>query len=387
MLMTTKLPGEGGSVYGPPMRKLLAVVLSLGLVLLVGLIDYATGYEIRVFIFYFLPVGLAAWFAGRAYGLMVAVVSALTWMLADTFGGHVYAVASHFFWNAAIQLGTFAFAALTVSTIAADVGTQRSLIGELSEAIRRLGQLNEDLSREKAETERMNLAIKEDLDMARVVQQAMIPRSLPQIAELDIAIEYRPARQIGGDVLNIYPIDRHRTVFFVGDVMGHGVQAALVMASVNAVARRIVFTDPDPARALAEINKAVFDDFKEHYVTGVWCVVDTRASTAIFSIAGHPKPYCVGSSGHSIQEIGETNLLLGFTEDATYDNVSVPLTPGDTVVFYTDGVVDARSPKQDPVRDRPSARAGEPRRGNDRTGDMRPSYHGRPRLSGKLDTG
>ena len=185
------------------------VAFSLVLVAAIGLIDYLTGYESRLFLLYFIPVGIASWVAGRAYGLFAAIASALAWTTADILSGHAYPLTAHLFWNCGIQLVTFVFAAVTLSRISADLETQKQLNAELSKAISRADELNAELQAEKARIESLNNAIMRDLDTARIVQRTMIPQSVPRISGLDIAIEYRPTIQVGGDVLDALWWFRH----------------------------------------------------------------------------------------------------------------------------------------------------------------------------------
>ncbi len=301
-------------------------MLILGLVLLIGLLDYETGYEAHFFLFYFFPVALASWSVNRRYGIVIAVTSTIIWALADILAGQSYSVWGYQIWNSMIHLGAFLFVALALARIAEDFKTQRRLYG--------------DLSKEKARIEQLNNALINDMETARLVQRTMVSQNTPTLAGLDVAVVYHPASLVGGDLLNIYPITEQKTLFFMGDAMGHGVQAALVMSAVNVLVRRAVQDNPDPAAVLEGLNKALSEDFNGNYVTGVCCLIDTSAGTITLSVAGHPRP--VRTNDVALEEVGRTELILGVQKEVHYHNSTVPLASGDVLVLYTDGLVEAQ---------------------------------------------
>ncbi len=324
--------------------------VAAGIVVLLAAIfvlDYATGHELRLFLLYFLPVSLAGWRLGRTAGLLTAAVSALAWTAADVMAGHEYGVPLHQVWNAAVQLLTFSFVAVLLARTSAGLRKERKLNVQLVEAVARAEELNAGLSREKERVERLNEVTRQDLELAGRVQRAILPPESPQIAGLDVAVTYRPAIQIGGDLLDIYQPAEGRTLFFLGDAMGHGVHAALVMSAVSAVARRVVAADPDPAAVLGELNRTILSDFPDHLVTGVCCLFEGETSTATLAVAGHPPPLCLRAVSETVEEVGGRNPVLGMLPGIRYRTYEVQLSPGDALVFYTDGLVDAENPARD----------------------------------------
>lgn len=111
------------------------------LLLLFGWLDYVTGYEFGVFIFYSVPVGIASWYAGRWEGVVISIASAATWFVADMFAGEKYSSAFLMYWNTAIHIGCFVINAITISKIKATIDSRRQLAKELSQARSELHQL------------------------------------------------------------------------------------------------------------------------------------------------------------------------------------------------------------------------------------------------------
>lgn len=307
------------------------------LVLLIGLIcllDTVTGHELRLFPLYFLPVSIAAWRMGLRAGLGVAVLAALAWTLADVWSEHEYDVRAYQAFNALVQLFTFAFAAILVARIARALDAERVLSAQLTE--------------EKSEIERYHNATTRELDLAAKVQRAILPSESPRVPGLDVAVRYRPAVQIGGDLLHIHRVDEGRTLFFLGDAMGHGAPAALVMSAVSAMLRRLLTVRPEPAWLLEALNAALLTDLPDQILTGVCCLVDVPAQSATIAVAGHAAPLWIRTPHATVEEGGRRQPGLGILADATYAEDRIALTPGDALVLYTDGLIDAPSQRVDP---------------------------------------
>ena len=306
----------------------LGIGLGLGLLILgIGTLDAVTGHELRLFLLYFLPVSLAGWLLGRRQGLVTAFAAAVAWTVADVLSGHEYGEPAHQFVNAIVQFLTFAFVAILLARASAGLRTERALSARLAE--------------EKVRVERLNAATAEDLELAGRVQRTILPAASPQVPGLDVAVTYRPAIQVGGDVVDLYRVDANRTLFLLGDAMGHGVHAALVMSALSVLARRIVAERADPAGLLAELNTALLADFPDQLVTGVACLVDVEAATATLAVAGHPPPHLVRSADGRVEEVGEGSAALGLLSESRYRSSSVSLRPGDGLVLVTDGVLEA----------------------------------------------
>jgi serine phosphatase RsbU (regulator of sigma subunit) len=220
------------------------------------------------------------------------------------------------------------------------VGFFQQIAGQLS-AIVEKSRLYGELAEQKAMIEKQNTAMTRDLDMARLVQQALIPQKAPQLAGLDIAFGYEPVVQVGGDILDIIPLGDGRVLFFVGDAMGHGVRAALVMSVVKAALYSAVPVDPRPGRVLASVNKTLGRLFGDYFVTAVCCLVDPRGRRAELALAGTAGPWWFKAKTGEASQEGRPALPLGIAEATEYEAAPLELDPGDALVFSTDGLVEA----------------------------------------------
>lgn len=125
-------------IVGTPRR---ASAIAAALLAALTWVDFATGYELGLFVFYFVPVALAAWFVGRRAGLAFAVLAAICWYLSDWLSGHPYSNALFIYWETVMRLVSFLTTALTLSRIRADLARERHLRASLEEALARVRQL------------------------------------------------------------------------------------------------------------------------------------------------------------------------------------------------------------------------------------------------------
>ncbi len=219
----------------------------------------------------------------------------------------------------------------------------RQIAGQLATIVEK-GRLYSELAERQATIERHNAAMTRELEMAQRVQRSLIPEQIPKVRGLEIAYEYEPAIQVGGDALDIIPLGDGRTLLFVADAMGHGVQAALVVSVVKAAVQSATEEDPRPAAVLAHVNKVVARLFSEHFVTAACCLVDPEGLSAEFSLAGHMGPLWLQSETGSVVQQNNAGLPLGIAEESAYETSSITLGHGDALFFYTDGLVEAFDP-------------------------------------------
>ena len=198
-----------------------------------------------------------------------------------------------------------------------------------------------ELKEARETIERQNAAMLHDLAMARRVQLGLVPTEDLSVQGLDFAFLYEPATQVGGDVLDIVQTEDGWTVILVADVMGHGVQAALVMTAVKSALLSALRTSRDPARILGRMNRHLGDLFAEHFVTAVCCVIDAAGGAVEFALAGHAGPLRHRAGESSVLEPGEGSLPLGLDPDEAYEGVQLGLAQGDVLLFCTDGIVEA----------------------------------------------
>jgi serine phosphatase RsbU (regulator of sigma subunit) len=238
-------------------------------------------------------------------------------------------------------VGVVFFSSVDKGTYSKDhVAFFQQIAGQLAVIVEK-GRLYAELAEQKATIEKQNIAMTRELELAQRVQRSLIPQQAPEVRGLEIAFEYEPAIQVGGDTLDIIPLGDGRALFFVADAMGHGVQAALVMSVVKAALHSAAKADPHPPSVLASVNEVVARLFREHFVTAACCLVDSDGLRAEVSLAGHMGPLWFRSETGSVVQDIYGGLPLGIAEDSEYERYSITLHGKDALLFYTDGIVEA----------------------------------------------
>jgi len=189
------------------------------------------------------------------------------------------------------------------------------------------------------------LAIQKELETARLIQQSILPQTVPQIDGLDIAARYIPMTSVAGDFYDFIAVDKKHVGILVADVSGHGMPAALIASMLKiALASQSAHAD-DPARVLQELNQALCGKFQHHYVTAAYVFVDMEKRTLSYAGAGHPPMLLWGAASRGVRDVTENGLFLGMFDFATYSSVQVPLAPGDRGLLYTDGISETNNPE------------------------------------------
>ena len=175
------------------------------------------------------------------------------------------------------------------------------------------------------------------------MQQALLPQSLPDVQGLDVARAYESSArlEVGGDVFDFLVLDDGRLAVVLGDVSGHGVDAAADMAMAKFVFRSLAREHPEPGDFLAAANGVVGDEIAlGKFITMVVVTLDGATGGLRCAAAGHPPPRLVRRAAVEPLEAG--GVALGIAAGERYDEVMATLAPGDSVVLYTDGVIEAR---------------------------------------------
>ena len=212
----------------------------------------------------------------------------------------------------------------------------------------------------EAEVDEKTSLLREELEMAREFQNALMPTGLPEFPahltpdplRLGVAPYYPPATPVGGDFFDLMELDQHRTGVLIADVMGHGARSALVTAILRAVVRNHVTSAGDPGAFLGILNRELHEVIERShqtlFVTAFFMVLDTKEARASWAVAGHPAPLRARrSTGNPPQLLwtgAQRQPALGLMPDVIYQTSNSPIRAGDVFLLFTDGVVEAENP-------------------------------------------
>jgi len=190
--------------------------------------------------------------------------------------------------------------------------------------------------------------LQRDLQLASQCQSFDIVTSLSPDSGIDAAVRSTSRFEIGGDLSELISVDQGRTVLSIGDASGHGVSASIVMSAVRGAVRALGL-DPRtilPAEGVLErVNRALYSITPAHqFMSLLYGVIDTRQKLFTYSNAGHPSPVLMREGGAIMLE--SHGMLLGVVADATYGESAMPISSGDTLIAFTDGVSEAMNGKR-----------------------------------------
>lgn len=185
---------------------------------------------------------------------------------------------------------------------------------------------------------------KRSVELARTLQDTLMPPRNPRIPGMDVATAYRPAGtgdEIGGDFYDVFEVANHDWVVTVGDVSGKGVAAAVVATLARHTIRAVAVSEESPAEILRQLNQVILSHPTERFCTAVVLRMRRLGDTwdVVMSTGGHPPAIVLNED---LRTIGEPASLVGAFESARYDDIRFQMRPGTTVLLHTDGVTEAR---------------------------------------------
>ena len=224
----------------------------------------------------------------------------------------------------------------------------------LSRDVTERKRAEEQLARYAEEMRRRNVELEEDLEMARELQNALMPRQYPcfpaHASSADSALHFShvftPSTSVSGDFFDILELSDTMAGIFICDVMGHGVRAALVAAIVRALVRELMPIGDDPGNFLEKLNDKLTGILKTTeipmFASASYVVADLKSHELRYANAGHPDPLCVRHKSHSTEALllsnGKRGPVLGMFEKAEYGTSRCPLSVQDMVLLFTDGL-------------------------------------------------
>jgi phosphoserine phosphatase RsbU/P len=222
-------------------------------------------------------------------------------------------------------------ASVIVSCLIRLYGTTRS----------RLEERNSQLQ-EKVEAEQRIVRLHEqDFERAREIQEALMPKQLPQIRGCQLAASCQPARIVGGDYYDAIRLGESSMAIVIGDVSGKGMAAALLMSNLQAIVRAFAHAGLEPHEVCAKANQLIAATVASgKYITFFYAVVDVVRKRLDYCNAGHNPPMLKHRNG-AMETFGEGGPVLGVFPNACYTGGTAELRPDDCLVLFTDGITEA----------------------------------------------
>ena len=199
------------------------------------------------------------------------------------------------------------------------------------------------LVQERIERER----VEQELRVARRIQQASLPKGVPELEGWEIAPHYQPAREVGGDFYDFFELEDGRVGVVVGDATGKGVPAALVVTATYSMLRAVaqVLGSFSPREVLAQVNEALLARIPLNmFVTCFYAILEPKSGSLKYANVGHDLPY-LWHGGGDAEELRARGMPLGLMPGMSYEEKEITLQRGESVLFYSDGLVEAHDPK------------------------------------------
>ncbi|MBE9124637.1 MULTISPECIES: PP2C family protein-serine/threonine phosphatase [unclassified Coleofasciculus] len=221
---------------------------------------------------------------------------------------------------------------------------------------------NDELTAELRKKERLD----RELEIGAEIQIRLLPRQCPYVEGIELAAMCRTANRVGGDYYDFIPTNYDQLrpqkpgsnegtdcqkasvpwSVVIGDVMGKGVPAGLIMTMTRGMLRAEVLNRHSPAQILEHLNRVMYADLENssRFVTLFYSEYDPQTQILSYSNAAHNPPLLWQASTRSIQRLDTVGMLVGLEADSQYEDAQVQLAPGDTIIYYTDGFTDVTNP-------------------------------------------
>ena len=190
--------------------------------------------------------------------------------------------------------------------------------------------------------------VEQDLRVARSIQQASLPKEVPELEGWRIAPYYQPAREVGGDFYDLFELEEGRVGVVVGDATGKGMPAALVVSAASSMLRAVAqaFHSSSPGEVLSRVNETLVARIPPNvFVTCFYAILDPHSGSLRYANAGHTLPCCKRYDEDQADELRVRGMPLGLMPGMLYEEKQTILVPGDGVLLCTDGLVEAHNPQ------------------------------------------
>ncbi|MFD2372147.1 PP2C family protein-serine/threonine phosphatase [Brevibacillus sp. GCM10020057] len=191
------------------------------------------------------------------------------------------------------------------------------------------------------------LSLKREIQLARKIQRQLLNGEKPVLPNSEVSGFSIPARMIGGDYFDFYPLSDGRVRIIIGDVMGKGIPAAMLMILTRGAFRSAAEVTQGPGETLTSMNKAIYKDLRtlNSFVTVFCADWDPVTGNIVYANAGHYMPVLVRENLEAFELPDLKGVMLGGLPDQVYQEKQLRLLEGDTLFFYTDGIVEAQNGK------------------------------------------
>jgi serine phosphatase RsbU (regulator of sigma subunit)/predicted ester cyclase len=199
------------------------------------------------------------------------------------------------------------------------------------------------LEQEISERER----IEQELRVAREIQQASLPKEVPQLEGWQVSPHYQPAREVGGDFYDFFDLEEGRVGVVVGDATGKGMPAALVAEATSNMLRAVAqaLDSSSPGEVLARVNKTLMARIPPNmFVTCFYAILEPKSGRLLYANAGHDLPY-LRRRGSECEELRARGMPLGLMPGMSYEEKEITLEADEAALLYSDGLVEAHDPK------------------------------------------
>ena len=181
----------------------------------------------------------------------------------------------------------------------------------------------------------------QEYEEAREIQQALMPKEIPQMPGLEISGSWRPARIVGGDYFDVFKFGASRLGLCIADVSGKGMPAALLMANLQAVVKALAAENTSPKELVEKVNRVMSRNTTEaKFITLFYGLLDAERKTLQYANAGHNAPVLTREDGVQVR-LEQGGLIVGAFQESVYDQGEIDLRPGDRLVMFTDGLSEA----------------------------------------------
>ena len=205
-----------------------------------------------------------------------------------------------------------------------------------------------EMLREALESRDKLVALQNELELARNMQQSILPTEFPARDGYQVFASMEPAQDVGGDFYDVLNLVDNKIGVAVADVSGKGVPAALFMMSSRTLLKGAAIGRSKPHEVLREVNQLLYENNETAmFVTVFFAVYDPKTGEMVYANGGHNPPIVVHADGSSTEIPHSSGIALGMVPDFDYEMSSIVLAPGDTAVLYTDGVTEAENARQE----------------------------------------